>query len=157
MASTVYKTIVVQWPVRTGPRLKEALAYAAIGPGELLKFNDSDALILNSDSAGTVPVNKLVAVESPIASTLSSAAIDQDYSSGDTVRYLVPLPGAVLNMWLASGENVAKGAALTSDGAGALEAISPTGTTTVPGSIFGYAFEDKDASGAIARILVEAA
>lgn len=156
MASSTYKTIVVQWPSRTGPRLKEALAAAAIGPGELLQFDANGALILNADAAGVAPINKMVAVESPIASTLTTAAIDQDYASGDTVRYVVPEPGAVLYMWLADGEDVAKGAALTSDGAGALEA-AVLGTALMPDSIFGYAFEAKAASGSAERILVEAA
>lgn len=156
MASTVYKTIVIQWPVRTGPRLKEALCAAAIGPGELLEFDANDALILNAQAAGVEPVNKLVAVESPIASDLTAAAIDQDYASGDTVRYVVPLPGAVLNMFLADGETVVKGDGLVSDGAGALELVA-LGTALMPDSIFGYAFEDKAASGSAARILVEVA
>lgn len=157
MALSTFRTIVVEWPDPTGPKLKEALAAAAIGPGELLNFDANDALILHATAAGLAPTNKLVAVESPMAATgTSNDAIDTDYASGDTVQYVVPLRGAVLYMYLASGENVAKGDPLTSDGSGALEAVS-LGTALMPDSIVAYAYEDKDASGGLARILAEAA
>lgn len=155
MASSTPYTIVREWPDYTGPKFQEGLAAAAIGPGELIDKDSSGNLILNADSAGTVPVKKMVAVESPTADASSaSAAIDQDYASGDTVRYVVPQPGSRLYMYLANGENVSEGDPLTSDGAGALEAITVTGTTGVDQAIVCYADEDVNASGGRSRIHV---
>lgn len=155
MAKSTPNTIVREWPQRTGPSHQEALAAAAIGPGELVDKDGSGDLILNADSAGTVPVKKMVAIESPTADTSSAnSAIDQDYDSGDTVRYVIPAPGSRLYMYLSSGENVSEGDPLTSDGAGALEAITLTGTTGVDQAIVCYADEDVNASTGRSRIHV---
>lgn len=155
MASSTPHTIVREWPGQFGPALLEGIAAAAIGPGELLAFDGDGDLILNPISAGTAPVSRMVAVESPTADTSSaSAAIDQDYPSGDTVRYVIPQPGSRLYMYLATGENVSKGDPLTSDGAGALEAITLAGTTSIDQAIVGYADEDVDATSARKRIHV---
>lgn len=155
MASSTPHTIVVEWPDYTGPKRLEGIAAAAIGPGELIDKDDSGELILNADSGGTVPVKRMVAVESPWADTSSgNAAIDEDYASGDNVQYVIPQPGSRLYMYLANGENVSEGDPLTSDGAGALEAITATGTSEVDRAIVGYADEDVNASGGRSRIHV---
>jgi hypothetical protein len=156
MASATYKNIVVEWPAYSGPRYKEALAAAAIKPGELLEFDGSGDLILSSLGSGTVPVQKMVAVESPLATPGSADAIDTDYASGDTVRYVVPLPGAVLYMEVADGETTAIGDPLIGDGAGAL-VVATAAATIHDQAVIGYAMEVVTASGATARCLVEAA
>ena len=158
MSSSTPATIVLEWPTFDGPKYKEALAAAAIKPGELLELNSSGALILNQYAGGTVPAQKMVAVESMTSDpTSSSEAIDQDWASGDTVRYVVPLRGSVLYMELEDGQTTAIGNALGSNAAGALEVLTVTGTTTVPGSIVGYATEVVAASGSTARVKVEIA
>lgn len=154
MAATGFNTVIVRWPNQSGPKFYEKLAAAAINPGELLDVDSNGDLILNADAVGTIPIKKWVAVESPMADTsIATAAIDQDYASGDTVRYIVPPQGAELYMWLASGENVAEGAELTSDGAGALEAINIATTE----SSVAFAAEAVDASASRLRIRAQIA
>ncbi len=157
MASSTPHTIVVEWPTHDGPKFQEALAFAAIGPGELVTKDSNGRLIIaGAWAGGTTPVPRWVAVESPTAATAGSTnAIDTDYASGDTVRYVEPPAGALLYMYLASGENVALNAPLAPDGAGALEA-SVDGTMVV-GAFVGWANEAVNASAGLLRIHVRMA
>ncbi len=159
MASSTHKTILIEWPTQSGPKFKEALAGGAgITPGELLDFDGSGDVIVNvQPSGGTQPLQKMIAMESPTADTdAGTAAIDTDYADGDTVRYIVPIRGTVLYMWLKDGETSAIGDPLSNDGAGAL-VVHTMGTVTVPDGFIGYAAEVVAASGAAARIKVEVA
>ncbi len=107
-------------------------------------------------------------VEDPYAEPSSStAAIDTDYALGYTARYVIAQRGDQIYAWLADGENVAKGAALISDGAGALkaggsQAVDEGGSATYTvysGSVVAFADEDlnNSAGGARARIKVRVA
>ena len=58
-------------------------------------------------------------------------------------------------MWLASGENVAVNALLSSDGDGALVENAAIDATDVIGSVVGRATEAVNATGGISRIKVE--
>ena len=74
---------------------------------------------------------------------------DSTYAEGDQASYSILPKGAQLYGWLASGQNVAALAVLTSDGAGALAAL---GEDEVP--VF-RAMEAVNATSATKRILVE--
>lgn len=156
MASSTPHTIIREWPGHDGPKFQEALAFAAIKPGELVYKNTAGKLILNADAGGTIPIPKMVAVESPWAATSGSTnAIDTDYASGDTVRYVEPPTGAVLYMDLADGTTAVIGSRLTSNGAGALQLA--VDANLVDDGLVGYATEAVTASGATARCHVRIA
>ncbi len=130
------------------PIRKEGLAGESITPGLLLEwFAGPDRLMLHSTSGGAAQA--MFAVEEDIVGD----DIDDAYASGSRVQYVVARQGDEILGYLASGQNVAKGAALMSNGAGYLTAIS--GST--PGSLVGFANEDADASAAAVRFNVEVA
>jgi hypothetical protein len=66
------------------------------------------------------------------------------YASGDRVIYVDCAPGTILYAHLASGQNVARGATLMSNGAGFLTAVTGTGVAVA------QADEDANASTGIA-------
>lgn len=94
-------------------------------------------------------------------------SIDDDYENGDRVLYWASKPGDRFYAFLADGENVAVGAMLESDGAGALQALTAGVVTddgegvvsavTFPGNVACRALEavDNSEGGAAARIKVE--
>lgn len=138
-------------------------ASEVITPGELLETGGSNDLQLHSTADGNA--RKAFALP-PIGVEASGKSIDEDYASGDTVRVGVPERGALVYAWLDAGENVAKGAALSSAGNGALKAeaitVDPTATTAESvqaDALVAYAAEAVDNSGGTApvRILVEVA
>jgi len=150
------KTIVLKGdPIR-----KECLANEAITPGELLRFNSNDKLEPHGTAGGNAQA--MFAVEEDFVGD----GIDTDYASGDQVQYVVGRPGDEINAFLATGNNVAKGDPLESDGAGALQkhtakTINEGGSATATiyvRAIVGYALEDQNnTSGSRARIKVEVA
>lgn len=155
MASSTPKTIVRQWPSQAGPKYFEGIAGTSIiTPGEELDFSSGNLILnLQAGTGGAEQPQKMVAVESETASTSAgTAAINQDYAAGDTVRYVIPVPGAVLYMYLKSGENVARGDALVPDGAGSLQKR----TGTIEPARY-YADEAVNASGGRTRIHARAA
>lgn len=79
----------------------------------------------------------------------AGAGIDDDIASGDTCTVLKCESGAVVNAWLAYGENVSEGDALESDGAGALQAHTS-------GRIIAFAGEDNDNTSGGARVRIRA-
>ena len=67
----------------------------------------------------------MVAIEMPIK---AGATIDTAYTvAGEAVAYVIPQSGDQLYMFLETGANVAAGARLESNGAGALQAEGTTG------------------------------
>lgn len=107
-------------------------ASTPITPGMLLEkvtdFSARPKLKPHATAAGAastlIPV--MVAIEFPIR---MGADIDTAYAvAGEAVPYVIPLPGDHLYMFLETGNNVAAGALLESNGAGALQAAS-TGAT----------------------------
>lgn len=152
MASSVYHTITVQ--ANDDQIRKEALAHAAITPGELLDINTDEEVEAHAGAAGVLP-NKLIALETQTPDATATAQVDIDYAAGDTVYYAVGRPGEVYYMWLAASQTVVKGITqLQSDGAGALTPVS-VGATTLTNSIVGVAAQDLTAGVARARCLVE--
>lgn len=133
---------------------QEALAGGTITPGMLIERTSSDTFQAHSNAGQ--PAARLFAVEDE----LQGNAISDDYSSGDLVQAEVCDPGDVVYALLAAGENVAIGAFLESDGAGAFQAYAAgsAGEVEYPASILAIAREavDNSASGAtVTRILIE--
>lgn len=144
MASSTYHTIAIQG----GAVRLEALADAAITPGELLEINSDEEAAPHSSAAGVLP-GKLIALEDPAAEASTTAAIDTDYDTGDTVYYAWGQSGDLFYMWLKAGETGVKGITqLISDGAGALQAKT-VDANTLENSVVGISAEDKTAGGGV--------
>jgi len=129
----------------------EALATTTtIVPGHFVVFS-SGKLVINATS-GDVDAPKMVAVENPFADVASGANIDHAYATDETVRYIWAQTGDLIYAFLATGQNVGRGASLISDGAGGLTAWSSTGM------VLAFADEDlNNATGSQARLKVRIA
>lgn len=121
MANTTFNTILLQINERGANRpIFEGVADAAITPGELLTFHTDGELKAHATAGGNAL--PMFAVEDPYNGDTANPAIDVDYATGETTRYVFAQPGDVVYAFLADGENVARGDMLESDGAGALKA-----------------------------------
>ena len=150
MASSTYHSINISGD---GIVRREALADAAITPGELLEINADEEAAPHSGSAGVLP-GVLVALEDPTAAAGTTEAIDVDYDAGDTVYYAVGRPGEVYYMFLAASQTVVRGVTqLQSDGAGAVTPVT-VDATTLEKSVVGIADEDLTAGVSRARLRV---
>lgn len=129
---------------------KEGAASEAITPGHLVEFGGSNDLQKHSAASGNA--RKAFALENDLVGD----GIDDDYDTGDTVQYGLFERGAEVYALLADGENVSKGDALESDGAGALQAHAAIGSGVQVDAIVAYALEAVNASGET-RIKVEVA
>lgn len=122
---------------------REGIAGGAITPGMLVTVNSSGEVVVHG-TAGQEGARGF-AVEYDLA----GRGIDDDYAQGDQVVYRTPAEGSRFYGILASGQNVSRGAALTSNGDGRLKAAGDTDF------VEGYAAEAVDASGGAARIRVD--
>lgn len=129
---------------------KEGVASEAITPGHLVEFGGSNDLQKHSTAGGNA--RKAFALENDLV----GEDISDPYDAGDTVQYGVFGQGSEVYALLADGQNVSKGAALESDGAGALRAHSGVGSAVPVEAIVAYALEAVNASGET-RIKVEVA
>lgn len=139
-----------------GQFIEDMVAAAAVTPGELLEISGGELQPHSTADGNAVPI---VALEDTTREAAAGVKqIDTDYPIGDTVRAYVPVPGELLYMLLADGENVSKGDVLTSDGTGALQAATAAAATSQAqrNSERFMANEDLDnsAGGARARITV---
>ncbi|MDX1540531.1 MAG: hypothetical protein R3349_03915 [Geminicoccaceae bacterium] len=131
---------------------KEGKASAAIKPGNLIEMGGANDVQNHSGAAaaGNFPV--YVALDGSFSGlavgNAKARTIDDDYATGEQVRYLVARPGDVLYMTLDTGENVAKGASLESAGNGNVQAVTT-------GRAVAVALEAVNATGAAARIRAE--
>lgn len=117
---------------------REDVSNEAITPGHLLEFNANDKLQKHSTSGGYAA--RMFAVENDDVGNDTTTA----YTSGDRVRYADCAIGTIVWAHLASGQNVARGDFLMSNGAGFLTARTSTNQGIA------QADEDKDATGAAA-------
>ena len=134
------------------PIYREGVASATITPGMLVEYGGTNDLQPHSTAGGNA--RKAVAVN------MSEIGQDSetDYSADDQARYAVLRSGDRATMLLATGQNVAKGAALESDGAGALQAFGTAADAGNHGNLVGYADEAiNNSTGSPVRIVVEAA
>lgn len=112
--------------------IREDRCNEAMTPGHFLEFASNDRLQKHATSGGWA--GRLVALEADyIGNSISTA-----YASGDRVVYADCTPGMVVNAFLASGQNVARGDILMSNGAGLLTARTSTN--------IGIAQADEDAN-----------
>ena len=111
----------------------------AITPGHLLDFAANDRLIRNATEGGR---SRMFALEADYVGNGVAVA----YASGDRVPYADCAPGVILWAHLASGQNVARGAALMGDSTVVGAFIAHTGTNFQCAE----ADEDADASSGIA-------
>lgn len=159
MASSTFHTILITSNERAARRpIFEAVADAALTPGELLEWSSDDQLKAHATAGGNAL--PMFCLEDPYNGVTTAAAIDTDYDSGELTRYMFGQTGDVVYAFLADGQTVIKGDALESDGAGALKkhtavTILEGGSSTLTAYAHGvvaFADEDLAASGARARI-----
>jgi hypothetical protein len=154
MAATAPNTIVLRSNSRDNgmQRVMEAPCQAAVSikPGMLLAFGTTNTVKPHATAGGNREGTK-VALDNWAA---DGVPIDTTYAAAETVRYIHGSPGDVLYMLIETGSTIAKGAALESNGAGALQALAGTATDV----IVGYAEEAvTNSSGSDARIRVRIA
>ena len=113
-------------------RYEEGRAGAAITPGMLIALNNAGAYVPHAAADGAA--QKAFALED----ALQGKTIDNNYESGDLVRFIIAGPGDHILAILEAGANVADGALLSSNGAGYLQASA--------GNPVAVALEDRDAS-----------
>jgi hypothetical protein len=100
--------------------IREDRCNEAFTPGHLIEFNANDRLQKHSTSGGWAA--RMFALEADyIGNGISTA-----YASGDRVVYADCVPGNIVYAFLASGQNVARGDYLMSNGAGLLTARTST-------------------------------
>lgn len=124
----------------------EAVGTGSVTPGDLIELIASGVQV-HSTAAGTV-AQVVFATEDELIGN----DIDFVYLTGATVKFVFAHSGALVNAFLEVGANVARGAALESNGAGKLQAVTT-------GAIVSYADEaiDNSGGGAPVRIKVRAA
>lgn len=105
--------------LRGDPIGDEAIAAGTITPGMLLELTSAGTVQANATAADTA-ARKLIAREME----LTDGDIDTDYAADDQVLYYSARSGDQFYMFLEDEGNVAIGAMLESDGAGALQAHS---------------------------------
>jgi hypothetical protein len=129
---------------------KEGRCGVAITPGMLIEWNAGN-LRPHATAAGAVAA-KMFAREAEVPdTTLNTHPLDVQYAVNERLQYFTCYAGCEVYALLEDTANVAKGAALESNGAGALQA-----RTT--GAIVAYAMEAlNNTSGANARLRVEVA
>jgi hypothetical protein len=122
---------------------REAIAGGAITPGMLVRL-DSDGEVIAHDGAGLTAQAAFAIENDQVGKGISDA-----YAAGEQVRYRVFPEGHHVYALLATGQNVAKGALLQSNGAGYLSAASTAD------NVVARALEVVNASSGAARIRVE--
>lgn len=117
---------------------REDFSNVAITPGQLLGFATNDRLVPHASAGG--PSGRIFALElGYVGDTVTTAS-----ASGDRIPYADCSTGTIVWAHLASGENVAKGQNLMSNGAGYLKAHTNLSYAVA------QADEDADASTGIA-------
>lgn len=128
------------------------VATAAITPGEILAISSAKFIPHGSANGPAKPLR--VAIESGHISDPTSTAIDHDYATNEQVRYVMPQPGDLCYIFVKASEVMVKGVTLlSSDGAGALQAIVPD-AATVTGTVVAQAEEGKTVGGTRERVKV---
>ena len=127
------------------PQHDEKLAAnVAITPGMLVELASASTVRPHNAAGGNA--RPMWADVQPFTDPVDGTkSIDVNYGTADTVYLLETKAGDVIYALLAAGENVAAGAFLQSDGAGALEAFA--GGTGTPAATVATANEAIDNSG----------
>lgn len=128
-----------------GPSVqREAIASATIKPGMLIQRHGSAGEVRPHAQAGGIAA-AMFAVENEAV----GRGIGDDYSDDDQVIFREFAEGAYVYAWLASGQNVAENALLTSNADGRLKVAGNTDF------VVARAREAVDATAAAARIKTE--
>lgn len=112
-------------------REEDFVASVALTPGELIVYAATEGQVAPNTTANDPDAMKAWVREQSENGQDATTDID----SGDTCTVLFPAPGAKINARIAHGTDVQQGAALESDGAGALQAHTS-------GRIVAFAGED---------------
>lgn len=148
MASSTPNTIVLKGE----PPRYETKSSAAVTPGDLLELTTAGLVRPHNTAAGAAA--PMFAVEDPYNGDTSNPAINVDYASGETVRWVMAQPGDELYGWLEANGSVNIGGYLQSGSGGDLEAYT-SGTAVFHDSrILAQALEAKSGSTAHARIKI---
>lgn len=100
-----------------------------IQPGQLLDLNASQQIIVHGTADGIV-VPRMVAIENVYGTNNALSALLNTYAIGDSIPFIFPQPGDLLYMLIAASAVLVEGQTLlSSNGAGALQAITPLATT----------------------------
>lgn len=138
-SATTPKTIALSEPdVR-----REAVAGGTITPGMLIERTTGELVVAHDDA------DNIAQPAFALENDLTGRGIADDYAEDDQVLYGVFGQGANVYAWLASGQNITKGALLTSNGNGQLKAAGSTSY------VIAIARESVNASAAAARCKVE--
>lgn len=153
MASTTDHTIFLSGgvPFAVESRIQEGLGAGTVTPGHIVEFSTAEAIVVHP--TGTGVWSRMIAIENPYDDLNTSPAIDSNYLTDDTVRFIYAIPGDLCYLWLANGETAVRGRSrLASNGDGTLRVVT-TGTPDL--SIVGVPHEDlANATGAAARLRV---
>lgn len=122
-------------------RQEEALAASTVTPGMLVELNADGKIAPHSVEGGVA--ERAYAIED----ALQGGSIDKNYLADEILTYILPLPGDVVQAWLAAGENVEKGDHLISKGDGTLQAVASAGSGVTSAVVVAVAEEALDLSG----------
>lgn len=128
----------------------------AITPGDLIEPVGAGLVKLHATQAGNA--QPWFAIENPWEESNTTAAIDTDYGTTDTVFFVKGQPGQQIYAWLQPGGSVAAHTLLESAGSmGALQTATAEGTVTAPMRFVAKALETvNNSAGTVnARIKVE--
>lgn len=136
-----YNTILLKGDF--GRRYDEKLADGSITPGMLMYTTSADKYKAHATSGGIW--DRSIAVEDSLQGkdgvNTKGNTIDDAYTDATLVRAITVEPGDEVYALIAAGQNVALGAELMSNGAGAVTAKTSTN------HVVGWAAEAKDNSG----------
>lgn len=155
MASTTPHTILLS-DVPEWVRDEAKANSVAITPGDLIEPVGTGLVKLHATQAGNA--QPWFAIENPWEESNTTAAIDTDYGTTDTVFFVKGLPGQQVYAWLQPGGSVAAHTLLESAGSmGALQTATAEGTITAPRRFVAKALETvNNSAGTVnARIKVE--
>jgi hypothetical protein len=129
-------------------QVKEAQVVGTPKPGMLVERTSAGKIQAHSTASGVTAGLFL------LENTANAGTIDTAYTADETGRYMTAWPGDKIYAWLVDEGNVAAGALLVSDGAGALKAA----TTETGREVVAEAAEAVDNTGGtgIVRIAVYA-
>lgn len=121
---------------------KEAIASAAITPGDLIEFGGSKDVQVHSTIGGAG--RKAIALENDLV----GKGVDDAYAINEVVQYAVFVPGSEAYVRLDGAETCTKGQALESAGNGRFQVAS----TPIEGSTMAYALETQASAGGRVRV-----
>jgi len=117
-------------------RQEEAKAASSgIYPGMLVKMNSSGNVAIHATEGGWA--EKCFVMED----ALQGKTVDDVYTSGAIVTYIIALPGTEVNALIANHEDIVIGDILVSNGAGCLQKASSAASATIDESIVAIAME----------------